>query len=311
MNINLLKRNSIEDVTESAKKVREEMGLTGTDTEVLLELVRHETAKLNEFVREEEPSEDDRTKAEAAMKAAINLYHDSLCYDRLTELEGMKPSEAWKAYLETQNVKGNTVSFNKNEGAYQIKDAKIYLRPYNVINLLCGSTMPQVMDGCAIVVDNCAKFNFKDDGAYVTKEALDKSYSVLRKRMGWDKFNSKKELARQLTKFCHWIIGDLCPTMHNADVTWIIMSIANCIDKADTAGEYKKRDTKTLLEHTFRAIYTRYHNLPYKWQLNSDDDKVAQYTVANKAMAEAPATKDAMPEVTKEKVITVEKKAGK
>lgn len=300
-------KNTRKTITMAADKAREKFHLEGDTNAVLLEAVNISLSTFNDFVTEGH-TKDEEKAAMAPVNGALNLYHDALRLDRLEALTALGQKDGLSAYLDDQSVPGYRIV---SEGdAYLLEETPVSLASYDVISTLCRLELPRILDGVCIFADNCAKFMSHDDGAYVTRLAMNASYTAVRARMGWDEYDSKTKLSAQLTELAGWIFGDLAPKMIAPDVTFIINGAIASKSKTNIAGSYQMRDEKTVLDFIVRAVYTRKNSLPYAFQGSGSayGAKAALSTVPNKAMAES-AAKESKP--TKAVSETVKKAPAK
>lgn len=275
-------------------------------------------AKFQKFM-DETHTEDEINIALTPVRNAISFINDEIRQERLEALAKMPYRDAFLDYLRTQCVKGYRVATTK-DGNYELdSEASVYLDAYDFISTLCSADLNGIIDACCIFVDNVARFAISDAAA-VSKNSLHQTYIDLRKRKGWDVEKSKLSktvLAEQMTEIAKMISCGVAPKMLNADVTYVMHGVIQSKDEADAAGKFVKRDERTVVRFVFRALYTRYNNLAYDFQDTTRATKGALCVKANKAMAEAPAEKDATPEAGKVTVTTGEgkkpaaKKSGK
>lgn len=269
-------------------------------------------AKFQKFM-DESHSEDEIEIALTPVRNAINFVNDEIRQERLEAMVKMPYRDAFLDYLRTQCVKGYRITTTK-EGNYILDaEASIALDAYDFVSALCSADMNGIIDACCIFADNVARFAISDAAA-VSKNSMHQSYIDLRERKGWNLKKSElslTSLAGQMTEIAKMISCGVAPKMLNADVKYVMHSIIQSKDVADSAGKFMKRDERTVVRFVFRALYTRYNNLPYDFQDVSRAKNGAMGIQNNKAMHEPKPEKDAMPEAGKVTLVEESKKAKK
>lgn len=296
-------------------------GFSGTNGEILHAYIGAEYAKFAQFCKSEQRSDDEIQAALEPVRHAVNVYNDEMRVERLEQFEDMKPKEAMADYLRTQCVAGFKVVNDKDLGFVVDPDEAVELDAYDFISTLCPVGLNGILDAVCIFADNLARFSIKDESGFVSKKSLSEGYIEMRKRMGWDipvEEMSMGKLAVQMDEICRMISFGVAPKMQSTDVKYVDRAVIIAKSKADKAGAFQTRDERTILRHVFRAIYTRYHKLPYDWQNDTRGaDKAPLTSDANKAMAENPKTPEFSPEkmpkagpVTVDKAPKTAKKSG-
>lgn len=291
---------------------------TGTNAEIFHAYIGAEYAKFAQFCKTGQPSDEEILAALEPVRHAVNLYNDEMRMQRLEQFEDMKPKEAMAEYLRTQCVAGFRVVNDNKLGFVVDPDDAVELDAYDFISTLCSAELNGILDAVCIFADNLARFSIKDESGLVSRKSLSEGYIAMRKRMGWDvpvAEMSMGKLATQLDEVCHMISFGVAPKMQSTDVKYVDRAVIVAKSQADKAGAFQTRDEKTILRHVFRAIYTRYHKLPYEWQnATRGADKAPLTSEANKEMAENPKSAEFSPEkLPKAGPVTVDKapKSGK
>lgn len=308
-------KNTRKNLDAVLENLRNEGKLTGTNAEVFHQNIGAEYAKFVKFCKT--PRTDDEIEvALAPLRNAIGLYNDEMRSERLEAMQEMKPKEAMQDYLRTQCVTGFKLTNDKDLGYVVDPDEKVELDAYDFISTMCPVELNGIMDAACIFADNLARFEIKDDGAAISKKSLSEGYIAMRQRMGWDismEDLSLGVLAKHMDEVCKMITFGIAPKMQSTDVKYINHAVIIAKSKADTAGTFQTRDEKTILRHMFRAIYTRYHKLPYNWQTSTrGEDKTPLTSEANKTMAENPKAPEFSPDkMPKAGEVTIGKAAPK
>ena len=285
---------------------------SGTNGEILHAYIGAEYAKFAQFVKAEPRSSEDISTALEPVRHAVNLYNDEMRNQRLEQFEEMKPKEAMAEYLRTQCVHGFKLTNDKELGWVVDPDETVELDAYDFVSTMCAPGLNGILDAVCIFADNLARFSVKDESGLVTKKSLSSGYIEMRKRMGWDipvAEMSMNKLATQMDEVCRMISFGVAPKMQSTDVRYVDRAVIGAKSKADKAGAFQTRDERTILRHVFRAIYTRYHKLPYEWQNDTRGaDKAPLTSEANKEMAENPKSAEFSPEkLPKAGPVTVDK----
>lgn len=275
-------------------------GFNGNNAEIFHAYIGAEYAKFVQFCKTPGLSEEEIQKAVEPVRHAVNLYNDEMRWQRLEQFEDMKPKEAMAEYLRTQCVTGFKVVNDKDLGFVVDPDEVVELDAYDFVSVLCAAELNGITDAVCIFADNLARFSIRDEGGLVSKRSLSEGYVAMRKRMGWDipvDEMSMSKLAAQLDEVCRMISFGVAPKMQSTDVKYVDRAVIIAKSKADKAGAFQTRDERTILRHVFRAIYTRYHKLPYEWQNDTRGaDKAPLTAEANKVMAENPKASEFSPE---------------
>lgn len=296
-------------------------GFSGTNGEILHAYIGAEYAKFAQFVKSAQHSDEEIQAALEPVRHAVNVYNDEMRVERLEQFEDMKPKEAMAEYLRTQCVAGFKVVNDKELGFVVDPDEAVELDAYDFISTICPVGLNGILDAVCIFADNLARFSIKDESGFISKKSLSSGYIEMRKRMGWDipvEEMSMGKLAVQMDEICRLISFGVAPKMQSTDVKYVDRAVIVAKSKADKAGAFQTRDERTILRHVFRAIYTRYHKLPYDWQNDTrGEDKAPLTSEANKAMAENPKSAEFSPEklpkagpVTVDKAPKTAKKSG-
>lgn len=269
------------------------------------------TEKWAEFERfnDHPHTEEEITLALTPVRAAISFINDEIRMERLEAMKQMPYKDAFLDYLRTQGVKGYKVK-SSGESVELVSDADVYLDAYDFISALCSADLNGIIDACCIFADNVARFEISDDAA-VSKKSMHQTYIELRDRKGWNIPKSKLSrtvLAEQMTEIAKMISCGVAPKMINADVKFVDRGIITAKDSMDSAGQFVKRDERTIVRFVFRALYTRYNNLAYPFQDTTRASKGALSVKSNKEMSDAPITKDVVPEAGAATVTTAEPK---
>lgn len=289
-------------IREAVKKLIEG-GMDGTDgsnKEVLRLNVSTEYTRFVKFCEENKPTDEEVAKALEPVKHSVNLYNDQMRHERLDQLDGMKYKDAVAEYLRTQCVAGFRVINDKDMGWIIADDPAVELDAYDFVSTLCKTELNGLVDSVCIFADNLARFTIKqDEGAYVSKKSMSAGYIALRDRKGWniplDQL-SKGKLADQLNEICQMMTAGVAKKMQSTDVTYVDRSVIVAKSKPDSAGAFQIRDERTIIRHVFRAIYTRYHGLPYEWQNDTRGvDKAPLTSEPNKDAAESGLTAEFTP----------------
>ena len=282
--------NTRETLNKTAENLRMEHAYEGDNTAVFHSNIAGEVAKFNEYVKTPR-TEEETIAALKPVKDAVALYNDEMRMLRLEELEGMKAKEAVAEYLRTQCVKGFAVKNDKKEGGWKVQATdKVEVDAYDFVSTICTADLNGIIDAACIFVDNVARWQFKTDGAYITRDALSKEYVSLRERKNWD-IDIKKEnlstLAAQMTEICQTISFGVAPKMINPDVKYVMFSVIGTKNVADAAGRFVIRDEKTVVRAMFRAMWTRYNKKAYEFQTQTRAKDAPLTFAANKAMSES------------------------
>lgn len=285
---------------------------SGTNGEIFHAYIGAEYAKFAKFVKAEQRSDEEISAALEPVRHAVNLYNDEMRMQRLEQFEDMKAKDAMAEYLRTQCVHGFKLTNDKELGWVVDPDEAVELDAYDFISTMCAPGLNGILDAVCIFADNLARFSIKDESGLVSKKSLSSGYIEMRKRMGWDipvEEMSMGKLAAQLDEVCHMISFGVAPKMQSTDVKYVDRAVIIAKSKADKAGAFQTRDERTILRHVFRAIYTRYHKLPYEWQNDTRGaDKAPLTSEANKDMAENPKSAEFSPEkLPKAGPVTVDK----
>lgn len=294
-----------EQLNEIAAKVRTTMGIKGENSIVLKANADNLFAGFIKFV-EEGHTDEEITMAARPVKDAISLYNDQMRVERLEALQPLKYQDAMAEYLRTQCVDGLALKNDKKAGWGIVEDKNVELSAWDFVNYLCPGEIRGIVDACTIWMDNVAKVHFNDTEKSVTnRKGLSIAYIAMRSRMGWEITDiaktGKGTLVKQLNELVARIFRiDL--KMIKADLKFIEDSIFTTKSKANEAGTFVMRNEETLVNFMFRALYTRFNNLPYNWQSGSNEGNEPKSVEANDAMAEAPAKKQEEPVVTAESV---------
>lgn len=283
-------------LNEAVAKINERLNTTMPAKEAFEKQLSAEWAKFEQFC-DVPRTEEEITLALTPVRNAISFINDEIRQERLEALAKMSYRDAFLDYLRTQCVKGYRVKTNGDDMELDA-EATVSLDAYDFISALCSADLNGVIDACCIFVDNVARFAISDSAA-ISKNSMHQTYVDLRKRKGWDLDKSKLSktvLAAQMTEVAKMISCGVAPKMLNADVTYIMHGVIQAKDEADAAGKFVKRDERTVVRYVFRALYTRYNNLAYDFQDTTRATKGALGMKNNKAMAEAPISKDAVPE---------------
>lgn len=291
---------------------------SGTNGEIFHAYIGAEYAKFAQFAKTGKPTDEEIAAALEPVRHAVNLYNDEMRMQRLEQFEDMKAKEAMVEYLRTQCVSGFKVVNDRELGWVVDPDDAVELDAFDFISTMCSAELNGILDAVCIFADNLARFSIKDESGLVSKKSLSNGYIEMRKRMGWDipvEKMSMGKLAEHLDEVCHMISFGVAPKMQSTDVKYVDRAVIVAKSKADKAGAFQTRDERTILRHVFRAIYTRYHKLPYDWQNDTRGaDKAPLTSGANKDMAESPKSAEFSPEkMPKAGPVTADKapKAGK
>ena len=242
--------------------------------------------KFTQFVDEGEHTEEEITAAVAPVKEAVNLYNDELRVQRLESLGKMSPKEAMISYLEDQCVPGKKCENDKESGWSVVADDKVEVDPNDFVSTICKIERDNILDMVCIFADNIHRMRTRNDEAYITRNSLTPGYVEMRKRLDskreepvWNISSAKlsySKLAEQLDDLAQTltfkVLGEKMtskgnPTkMLNCDVKYIENGAIVSKSSANQAGTIQIRDEKTILRFVFRAIYTRYNELPYATQ---------------------------------------------
>lgn len=292
-------KNTRESMNAVLEGLRNEHGFAGTNGEILHQNIGMEYAKFTEFCKGLR-TDDEIAVAMEPLKHSVDLYNDEMRLERLEAMEDMKAKDAMSDYLRTQFVTGFKIVNDKDLGYVVDPDEEVELDAYDFITTMCSADLNGILDAVCIFADNLARFTIKDDGVSVSKKSLSSGYIALRQRKGWDMPASKmsmSKLAEQLDEVCKMISFGIAPKMQSTDVKYVHHAVIIAKSRANEAGTFQTRDEKTILRHVFRAIYTRYHKLPYKWQTSTrGEDKAPLTAEANKDMAENPMSAEFRPE---------------
>lgn len=290
-----------EQLNENAKTLMEAYEISGTNAEVFKTNISKEYAKFCDFIKVER-TDDEVKEARKPVDAAISLYNDEMRMQRLEQLEDMKPKDAQISYLENQCVKGLKFRLDKKSGQWNVDpDDAVELDAYDFISTMCSADLNGILDAACIFADNIAKMVIGTDGAAISKKSMSKGYLELRERKGWTIDDVKKltytKLAEQMNEVCSVISFGVAPKMRSSDVKFVQYSVIGTKSEANKNGRFVLREEKTILRAMFRAMYTRYHNGVYEFQMQARGAGNAPLTTApNKAMAENPMLPEFKPE---------------
>ncbi len=284
------------NLDEIAAKVNARLNTTMSVKEALEKELSARWAEFEQFM-DSPRTEEEIAIALVPVRAAVSIVNDELRMERLEALKKLPYKDAVLDYLRTQCVTGYSIAKTSEEYSLDAKTS-IYLDAYDFVAELCSADLNGIIDACCIFADNVARFAIGDDAA-ISKNSMHETYIELRKRKGWDVQKSKLSksvLASQMTEICKFISCGIAPKMLNPDVTFVVNGIIQAKDKADAAGQFVKRDERTVVRFIFRAMYTRYNNLAYGFQDTTRASKGALGVKRNKDMAEPEQEKDATPE---------------
>lgn len=218
------------------------------------------------------------------MNAAVKMYNSLVVEEHLNKLKTMSEKDAFKAYLKDQSAKGLRVFLDAKTNRYEVGESSVTVRFYDFLSVIRPVEVAGIMDAIAIFIDNIARNDCHDDGAYVSKHSLHLDYINLRHRLGWvckkaqdgsDNI-SNMELLRQLNELVNAFI---LPKemeqikMIGADLRYIRVAAIQAVDKVNMPGLYQQRNDETLCGFIFRAIYTRVNSLAYEFQKTRAQDK--------------------------------------
>lgn len=254
-------------------------------------------AKFQNFM-DETHSEDEINIALVPVRTAISVINDEIRRERLEAMAKMPYRDAFLDYLRTQCVTGYSLSKNKDGDFVLDSDASVPLDAYDFISTLCSADLNGIIDACCIFADNVARYAISDS-AVVSKNSMHQTYIDLRDRKGWNIPKSKlslNALAKQMTEIAQMISCGVAPRMQSTDVTYVMHSIIQSKDVADSAGKFVKRDERTVVRFMFRALYTRYNKLAYEFQDTTRSAKGALGVKNNKAMGEPPIEDNVTPD---------------
>ena len=296
------------NLDEAAAKINERFQTTLSAKEAFEKLLSVEWAKFQQFC-DQPRTDEEKTAALTPVRAAISFINDEIRMERLEAMKSMPYKDAFLDYLRTQNVKGYKVKVT-GETSELVSDADVGLDAYDFVSTLCSADLNGIIDACCIFADNVARWSLSDTSA-VSKRSLHQTYIELRDRKGWNIPKSKLSatvLAEHLTEVAKMISCGVAPKMINADVRFVDRGIITAKDSMDSAGQFVKRDERTIVRFVFRALYTRYNNLAYDFQDTTRASKGALGVKSNKEMSDAPIAKDVVPEAGAVTVTTAEPK---
>lgn len=246
-----------------------------------------------------------------AAKDAVKAINAQVVEERIADLRAMPADKMWAEYLDHQFVLGYALDQDKDTGKYSVRlpDAENAATVRVTFAALDNagdrlSRMEQWPVMVRILCENIVLHTAKDMGEqYVTRNAMSSALVEKRASMGpvWQpdsKGNiSMNKLVAMLNEVVFAILpDDACKPMIKADVRYIAAGLISAKrSKTDEAGQLAVRNSVSMEEFLFRAIYTRRNGLAYAFQNKQDKEASAKKdpTVADSKPADYVETPEA------------------
>lgn len=137
--------------------------------------------------------------AEKKFNDAIRLHNNWQMYCKLNALIGLDYNAAFVSYMDNNTVNGLARRELGVNGKWLVNyDKTAEVSFSDLLSLTRTSEYATLLDLCAIVIDNMARFNANNSDSVITKRALHDDYNRLRTRLGWDNVEKLSDITKQL-----------------------------------------------------------------------------------------------------------------
>ena len=251
---------------------------TTSTKDALSALIEKRKSAYNAHITSEAPTMSATVSLNDKLQEAVSAYVDLATLTRLGELEKVNrtdPVKAFTDYLSSHSVNGCRVKQVKDSPTLDVDmdKAKAEVDFYDFLQVCRPSELNGIMDGITIIMDNIAKFELKSEDAHITRKSISADYASRRKRMGWDKYDSRTALIAQLNELVNKYImpkGSEEIKMISADLKYIsreVLKVTRRLDKeGHTHGTFVLKQEKSIAAFIFTAIYHRKNKIAYDFQ---------------------------------------------
>lgn len=226
------------------------------------------------------------TKHEAA-KEAVKAINAQIVEERIESLRAMPVEEMWPEYIDHQFCNGYALDSDKDTGRFEIRlpsDENAATVRVTFAHLDSAGDRLSRMENWPVMVrilcENIVLHQADSMGKqYVARNEMSAKLVEARKKMGanWQPKGgtfSMNQLVGMLNEVVFAIIpDDVCPAMIKADVKYIALGLVNAKkSRKDEAGQIAVRNSQSMEDFIFRAIYTRRNKLAYAFQNKQEKD---------------------------------------